>query len=88
MKTEFTLEGYRTLLGALLERGYEARGFDTVKAASPHIILRHDLDMSLEAALPLSRIEAELGVRRVISYYWVQSFITRCPQRVWKACGA
>lgn len=59
---EFTLAGYRDLLEAFLERAYGVRSFADAEPSAPHLILRHDLDMSLEAALPIAEIEAELGV--------------------------
>lgn len=61
-KSEMTLEGYRTLLETLLGRGYQARRFAEAKAYRPDLVLRHDLDMSLGAALPLAEIERNAGV--------------------------
>ena len=63
MYTEFTLGGYQALINGFLGRGYKFRSFSDVVANSAHVILRHDLDMSLGAALPLSKIESDLGVR-------------------------
>lgn len=62
MPTDFTLAGYRALLEALLARGYVAVGYGSAEPASRHLIVRHDLDMSIDAALPIAEIEAGLGV--------------------------
>src|SRR5690606_37224777 len=48
---------------AFRDRGYEVRGFEDAEPQARHLILRHDLDMSVEAALPIAAIEAEAGVR-------------------------
>ena len=62
MPADFTLAGYRALLEALLARGYAAVGYGDAEPTSRHLIVRHDLDMSIDAALPIAEIEAELGV--------------------------
>ena len=60
--SDFTLAGYRALLESFLDRGYEVRGYQEADHASRHLVLRHDIDMSLQAAEPIAAIEAELGV--------------------------
>lgn len=62
-REDFTLDAYRRLLEALRGRGYAARGFADADPGERHVILRHDLDMSIGAALPIAGIERELGVR-------------------------
>lgn len=60
---KFTLAGYRGLIAALLDRG--ARFSPMNRIATPEIgdvYLRHDVDISLELALPMARVEQELGV--------------------------
>jgi len=59
---DFTEAGYRGLIERLLAQGYAARGFAEAEPAERHLILRHDLDLSLAAALPLAEIERDLGV--------------------------
>src|SRR5581483_949507 len=63
MPDDFSLTGYRALLTQLAERGYRVRGYDDAEPDRPHLILRHDLDMSLEAAVPVAEIEHELGMK-------------------------
>ncbi len=62
MTADFTLAGYRGLLEEFLGRGYRVRSFADAEPGAPHLILRHDLDMSLEAAIPIAEIEAALGL--------------------------
>ncbi|MGB8275820.1 MAG: hypothetical protein WCF16_11215 [Alphaproteobacteria bacterium] len=59
---DFTLPAYRDLLQALRTRGYEARSFPAADPRQRHLVLRHDLDMSIEAALPVAALEADLGM--------------------------
>jgi hypothetical protein len=63
MSEQFSLASYRSLLGALENRGYEARGYLDADTEKRHLILRHDIDMSLEAAVPLAELESALGIR-------------------------
>lgn len=63
MTEEFTRSGYRELLCGFLDLGYEVRGFSDAEPGKRHLILRHDLDMSLQAAEPIADIEAELGLQ-------------------------
>lgn len=64
MTADFTLDGYRALMAAFGKRGYRVGGFDGAEPnAARRLILRHDLDMSLDAALPIAEIEADLGLR-------------------------
>lgn len=62
MTTDFTLGGYRALLEAFLDRGYTPRSFADVVPTETHLVLRHDLDMSLDAAVPIAEIERGLGI--------------------------
>jgi hypothetical protein len=58
----FDMRSYEELLEAAQAGGYAFRFFD--KEPQPgDLFLRHDVDLSLEAALSMARAEAELGVR-------------------------
>jgi len=59
---EFSAPGFEALLRALLDRGYRAMAYDRAEPAAQHLLLRHDLDMSLEAALPIAEIEHRMGL--------------------------
>ena len=60
MTCDFSLEHYRELLRAVTAGGYRFAGFD--RAPEPGvIILRHDVDLSLEGALAVAEAEAAEG---------------------------
>lgn len=63
----FSPDGYCALLTALRDRGYVVRGFADAEPDQPHLIVRHDVDLTLEAAVRMAEIEADLGVAAV--YY-------------------
>ncbi|MGE4218185.1 MAG: hypothetical protein AB7G39_01960 [Alphaproteobacteria bacterium] len=50
---------------ALQERGYTVRSYADADPAARHLILRHDVDMSLAAALAMAETEHRLGVRAI-----------------------
>jgi hypothetical protein len=58
----FDLEHYRELLGAARAGGYRWATFEREPQAGD-LLVRHDVDLSLEAALTLARLEREEGVR-------------------------
>jgi hypothetical protein len=60
MTCDFSLDHYRELLQAAKAGGYSWAGFDRDPAAGD-VILRHDVDISLDAALVLAELEAEEG---------------------------
>lgn len=60
---EFTYRAYRELLHLLQEQGYAYEDYHTYQRASKCVILRHDVDNSLEQAMRLAELEAEEGVR-------------------------
>ena len=60
MSCEFSVDHYRELLTAARDGGYRFAGFDRGPEAGD-LIVRHDVDLSLEAALALAEVEAELG---------------------------
>jgi hypothetical protein len=57
---EFSLGHYRELLAAANAGGYRCAGFDRPPAAGD-LILRHDVDLSLDAALRMAEVEADAG---------------------------
>lgn len=58
----FSYGHYREALEAALARGYAFAAFDEAPGRGACVLLRHDVDFSVERALPLARIEAELGL--------------------------
>jgi hypothetical protein len=57
----FDLDHYRELLDAARAGGYRFAFFDREPEAGD-VLLRHDVDMSLDAALEMAELEAERGV--------------------------
>jgi hypothetical protein len=55
---DFSLDHYRDLLRAAKAGGYRFAGFDRAPEAGD-LILRHDVDLSLEAAVAVAEVEAE-----------------------------
>ena len=62
MRCAFDLAHYCELLDAAESGGYRFATFDA-EPQPGEVILRHDVDLSLEAALELARLERERGVR-------------------------
>ena len=60
MTCEFSLTHYGELLDAAKAGGYRFAGFDRPPEPGD-LILRHDVDLSLEAAVALAEVEAEAG---------------------------
>ena len=60
MSCAFDLQHYRELLRAATAGGYRWAGFDRAPEAGD-LILRHDVDLSLDAAVTLAELEAEEG---------------------------
>ena len=66
MTCDFSLDHYRDLLVAAREGGYRFAGFD--RPPEPGVvILRHDVDLSLEAAVAVAEVEYEEGA--VATYF-------------------
>jgi len=57
---DFSLEHYRALLDAARAGGYRFGGFDRPPEPGD-LILRHDVDLSLDAALAVAEVEAAAG---------------------------
>lgn len=55
------LDDYRDLLDAALAGGYRFSLFDDVPGPG-RLFLRHDVDLTLDAAVVMARLEAELGI--------------------------
>jgi hypothetical protein len=60
MNCDFSLVHYRELLDAARAGGYRFEAFDHDPLAGD-LFLRHDVDLSLEAALAVAQVEAEAG---------------------------
>jgi hypothetical protein len=61
--SSFDPGGYRELVNALCDHGYSIRGYSDSDPAAKHLILRHDVDYSPEAALAIGDVERSVGAR-------------------------
>lgn len=59
---EFTHEGYRKLIRLLKNHKYVVCDYDDYCDKAKTVILRHDIDTSIDKALEFARLEAEEGV--------------------------
>lgn len=62
MTDDFSPAAYAALLEHFLALRYESRQFKDAEPSGRHLILRHDLDMSLQAAERIAEIEHDTGV--------------------------
>lgn len=62
-RTDFSLDSYSSALRSFRDAGYAVTGFTDYLAApqDKHMILRHDIDNSIEQALRVARVDAEAG---------------------------
>ena len=88
----FDLNHYRELLAAAKAGGYEWASFDRHPRAGD-LFLRHDVDLSLEAALEMARLEHDLGVRATYllmtesAFYNLRSHVGLYTQRQLRQWG-
>lgn len=63
----FSHDDYRNLLTTLKNNGYVFSSFDEapirLETNKPFVIMRHDVDMDLDSAFNIAKIEAKLGVK-------------------------
>lgn len=62
-RTDYSLDSYSSALRAYRDAGYSVTGFRKYLDApqEKHLILRHDVDNSIEQALRVARVDAEAG---------------------------
>ncbi len=65
---KFTYDAYRNMINLLKENNYSFTDYKNYTNFKKVVILRHDIDMSLERALKLAKLENQLGVS---GYYFV-----------------
>jgi hypothetical protein len=98
MREPFTHRDYREILETARAAGYAFVGFDALRAEQPRppepfLLLRHDLDYAPRWAVPLARLEQELGVRSTYcflansKFYSMRSRETRASLAAVLECG-
>jgi len=76
----FTRDGYRRLISELLDHGYNPTTFANVRKERRDLIIRHDVDVCLEAAVTIAEIEHDMGVAAIYfvmvsnSFYNIYSY--------------
>ena len=85
---KFTYEAYKALLALLKKGGYAFRNYHNYGDTSRCVILRHDIDFSLESAVRLAEVERESGVSSTYFVLFARIFITRPPEEEQQPFGA
>ena len=62
-KMEFTYDAYRKLLLTFKNNGYQDIFYQETDMTKKQVILRHDIDNSIEDALKIAKIEKEVGMK-------------------------
>lgn len=62
---DFSPASYSSLIRAFGVLNYRCVDFAAAEPSQRHLILRHDVDMSLDLALEMARLEADLQVRSI-----------------------
>ena len=66
-EVKFTYEGYRDFLGRIRDQGGRFRRFsDPVNSGD--VLLRHDVDLSIERTLEMGRLEADMGIQSTFCF--------------------
>ena len=60
---EFTYKGYKKLVKMLIDNRYHITSYHNWQQYPKCVILRHDIDNSIEKAVVLAELEAKLGVK-------------------------
>ncbi|MGN6463032.1 MAG: hypothetical protein ACTHLY_17770 [Pseudolabrys sp.] len=81
--SEFTEAGYRSLIG-LAVRHWRFEGFGS-ESAMPHVLWRHEVDMSPQRAKRIAEIESDLNVRSTFFFY-IHSEFYNCLDRESRDC--
>ena len=86
MNTSFSPDAYLALLGALSAGGYRYVSYDAVEPEAQHLLLRHDIDFALEAAVAMAEAEHALGVRATYFVLVDTEFYNPCSSGA-RACS-
>lgn len=68
---QFTYESYADMLRNLRDKGYQFKNYGNWQKADRTVILRHDVDYSLQKAVPLSAVEREVCPEGANATYFV-----------------
>ena len=60
---EFTYDAYENLISKLEKYGYQFASYHDYKAFEKCVIMRHDIDYSLQKSVELAEFEQQLGIK-------------------------
>lgn len=84
----FTYSAYEELLSLLKRKHYDICNYENYKQSNRCVILRHDVDFSLEAALRFAELENKNGVQStyfvLLSSYFYNPFYTKAYETITK----
>jgi len=60
---QFTLESYIAIVKAILAQGYQTVSYEGASPREKHLILRHDIDFDLDAAVEMAECERRHGLK-------------------------
>lgn len=78
---EFTYGAYQNLVELILNCGYEVCDYFNIKNKKKAVILRHDIDQSIEDALKFAKIENDLGVSSTYFVLLTSDFYNVCSKK-------
>lgn len=78
---QFTYPAYRELLKQLQDHGYDFSTYHNYEKSDRCVILRHDIDNCIEAAIPMGRIEAECGAPSTFFVLLTSDFYNPASQK-------
>lgn len=84
---EFTRDGYLELLRTIRGNGYSFTDFGQAEDLEGVVLLRHDVDFSLQAAVELSELEYREQVPLPTLSWSAQIFIISVPAAEGRPCG-
>ena len=85
MKHDFSLQAYQDIIQNLLKQGYSVKNFETASSNKKHLILRHDIDMSLGYAVQMAKCEQSIGVQATY-FVLIRSDLYNCLTAENKDC--
>lgn len=60
---KFTYEAYQELIALLRENGYTICGYHNYTQVQKSVIIRHDIDLQIEKAVKMAKLEYDINVR-------------------------
>lgn len=78
---EFTYSSYKNLIKGLLNKGYSIADYHDWNLYPKCAILRHDIDNSIDKAVKLAEIEADLGVKSTFFVLVTSDFYNPASKR-------